>query len=159
MLWDYEALGVVEIDFLHYTLRELGVEKVGLTSGPISTGGEGSLPANMRVFKETIAGLERLRVPLFNQLPFESHMWRIAQRLGDRFDAKALMDGFYLPLFESRRIGTLYFIHGWESSSGASQEHVWTLEREIPRYYLPKNFHMMFREERSREADGKPHCY
>ncbi|MFH0806377.1 MAG: hypothetical protein V1885_01485 [Candidatus Brennerbacteria bacterium] len=117
--------------------------KLGMVSGPISNGGLGSVAANMEAFERTVSLLQILGTPLFSQLPFEPHMWRIAESEGADFDPKELLEGFYFPLLMSGRIGALYFIHGWESSNGARWEHEQALSVGLQRVFLPEGFHLL----------------
>ncbi len=148
-VWSFGELGGVGAEVLHNAVAPYGPKvKLGMVSGPISTGGLGSVEANMVAFEGTVALLELIGVPLFNQLPFEPHMWRIAKREGVDFNPRELLEGFYLPLLMSGRIGTLYFIHGWEGSSGARWEHGKTIELGLGRIFLPQDFHrLQFRKE------------
>jgi hypothetical protein len=139
----FRELGKIGEAVLELTLSVFHVEKVGTVCGPISTGGEGSIEANLRVFEATIARLmNELKVPLFNQLPFERHLLRIAMLQGDAYRWQALMEEFYFPLFESGRIAPFYFIHGWEGSQSARMEDAKAVSLGIERIRLRKGFHL-----------------
>lgn len=143
-VWSFGELSGVAAEALHAAAAPYGPKvKLGMVSGPISTGGFGRVEANLGAFEETVALLERLGVPLFNQLPFEPHLWRIARREGSDYNPRELLEGFYLPLLMSGRIGTLYFIHGWEGSNGARWEHGKAIELGLGRVFLPQNFHRL----------------
>lgn len=143
-IWSFGELGGIGGEVAYETRKRYGPQvKLGMVSGPISTGGLGSVAANIVAFEKTVSLLQVLNVPLFNQLPFEPHMWRIAEAEGDDFDPKELLEGFYLPLLMSGCIGTLYFIHGWESSNGAQWEHGKTIELGLGRAFLPEGFHLL----------------
>lgn len=140
----FGELGGVGGDVLYRTVDRYGPKvKLGMVSGPISTGGLGSMEANLKAFEATVLLLESLNVPLFNQLPFESHMERIAAREGTDYDPRELLEGFYLPLLTTGLIGTFYFICGWESSNGARWEHRKAIELGIQRVFLPEGFHLL----------------
>lgn len=113
----YGALGRVALAIL-YRMPPF----VGMVCGPITTGGLGSLELNLLLFNETIETLVRLGVNLFDQVPFEEYIARIADDQGARNNHQLLRE-FYLPLLETKRITRLYFIKGWESSEGARWEH------------------------------------
>lgn len=96
---------------------------VGQVCGPISTGGVGSIPGNLKVFDQTIQQLVDKGVHIFDQMPFEEHFFRIIQaEWGTRHNNQLLTD-FYLPILQSGHIKTLYFMRGWQSSQGATWEH------------------------------------
>ncbi len=97
-------------------------QPLGMVSGPISHGGAGSVELNLRIFKETIQPLLDNGIFIFDQVPFEKHMRRICQNPEYYKGDSQLLNAFYLPVFESGLIRTMYFIPGWESSSGAKWE-------------------------------------
>lgn len=104
--------------------------------GPISTGGLGSIEQNMKCFEETIVRLSDLGLTVFNQIPFQSSMSRIlATKNSNDYDHSLLTD-FYLPLFESGLVHTLYFLPDWQSSTGASWEHEQTKRLGLKIIYL-----------------------
>ncbi len=111
-------------------------------SGPITTGGVGSIKGNMAVLRgviEHLASSERLT--MFSQIPFEEKLrqlwdeWNIANPDGGY--CMALLEDFYEPVFSSGYIKTLHFIHGHESSQGARWEHEGCSRWGIERRYLP----------------------
>jgi len=89
--------------------------------GPISSGGYGSLEKNLAAFDATIDHLIAQKLNIFDQIPFERPMFRIIGQNRDELRHKLLTD-FYLPIFEAGLISRLYFMHGWESSHGATWE-------------------------------------
>lgn len=96
---------------------------VGQVCGPISTGGAGSVQKNLKRFEKAIKNLQQQGIEIFNQIPFEIPMQRIKQsREYEHYDDLLLHD-FYLPIFESKLIHTLYFLPDWKSSTGAQWEH------------------------------------
>lgn len=90
--------------------------------GPMATGGMGSLKDNFVVFENTISMLVKRGENVFNQMPFEDPMQRFKSEDWYKGGTQ-IIDEFYLPIFESRFIKKLYFIRGWETSTGASLEH------------------------------------
>jgi hypothetical protein len=92
--------------------------------GPISSGGFGSIKKNLEAFDKVIQKLVDQGMSVFDQMPFEDSMQRIRSLdTGSAEDTNnKLLKGFYLPIFESGLINTLYFIPGWESSHGATWE-------------------------------------
>ncbi len=107
------------------TRMPTGIEMV---SGPISTGGVGSIEGNRKVFERVIEVLiNEEKKNIFSQMPFEDKMvefykvWH-TENPTEKYCLPILED-FYEPIFSSGRIAALNFIHGWESSFGAKWEH------------------------------------
>jgi len=91
--------------------------------GPITTGGAGSVEANLRRFDRAVTLLEKEGVGVFDQVPFEATMQRLKTLLeGEKYSMKLLED-FYLPIFEKHLVDRLYFLPDWQSSTGARWEH------------------------------------
>lgn len=115
---------------------------IEMVSGPISTGGVGSLEGNRRVFKRVIEILlTEHKKNIFSQMPFEDKMvelYRVwyTENPGKKY-CTPILDDFYDPLFSSGKVKTLHFIHGWESSHGAKWEHDNCDRWRIARIYLP----------------------
>ncbi len=95
-------------------------QPLGQVCGPISTGGFGLIERNLERFREAIRTLTGLGHFIFDQMPFQEPMADILKRR--RQTAPDLLAGFYLPLFESQWIRTLYFLPHWHTSVGASWE-------------------------------------
>ena len=95
---------------------------VGMVCGPISTGGTGSKEKNIEIFAKHIEMLRIQGCKIFSQLPFEKVMWRI-MKTPYYNNGYQLLDKFYLPIFESGLVETLYFIPGWKGSLGTTWEH------------------------------------
>ncbi len=117
-------------------------QPIGQVCGPISTGGLGSIEENLKMMDKTILKLNDQQKNIFNQSPFEIPMQSMKTKLGTSLIEanQKLLDDFYLPIFESGHIKTLYFISGWESSHGARWEHEKAKELGIDIVYLPENF-------------------
>lgn len=90
--------------------------------GPISTGGLGSIEANLTVFDKTIKELQATGRLVFDQMYFEVPMQRLKADVS-RVAEQNLLDDFYLAIFKTGKISTLYFMPNWESSYGAQWEH------------------------------------
>jgi hypothetical protein len=88
--------------------------------GPIASGGLGNIEANLGLFNRTIQELQVQGLHVFDQMPFEIPMQNLKKKLAHPSE---ILDGFYLPLFESKDISTLYFIPNWQSSVGSNWEH------------------------------------
>ncbi len=118
----YRDLSAVGLRVLERTDRSDPYLPLTIVCGPISTGGLGSKEKNIARFSDTIAALKETGLKVFDQIPFEEHIWRIGALPGNNAESE-LLSGFYLPLFESGLIKMAYFIPSWESSGGASWEH------------------------------------
>jgi len=93
--------------------------------GPLTTGGRGSFSENLKHFGKAIDFLNDQGRVVFDQRPFETPFrklenQKVKQQNGYDTD---LLEKFYLPLFESGRLSELYFLPGWEYSTGARWEH------------------------------------
>ncbi len=97
-------------------------QPVGQVCGPISTGGRGSLVANLVAFNETIILLQSEGKHIFDQMLFEVPMSKIKSKIVGKYDESLLTD-FYLPIFESGLVKKFYFLPDWQSSHGANWEH------------------------------------
>lgn len=109
---------------------------IGQVCGPISTGGTGSLEKNLEKMSRAINSLKVKGIIIFDQMPFQKPMRRIRNAYKDESWRLVLLEGFYLPLFESGLVETLYFLPDWESSHGASWEHTQAKRLGIKRVYL-----------------------
>jgi hypothetical protein len=133
----YHELGKVAFDILR--IMPIPISQV---CGPISSGGEGSLEKNLKIFEETIKKLALRGENMFNQIPFEKPMQNIKEKSNLPYmeTGLKLLNDFYLPIFRSGMVSRLYFIHGWESSFGARWEHDRAKELNIKINYLSKDF-------------------
>ena len=116
---------------------------LNMVSGPISTGGVGTVSGNRLVFNGVIEILTLEKgLNLFSQMPFEDKMaelykiWRISNP--DMNYCMPILEDFYEKVFSSGKIRSLYFIHGYESSFGARWEHEGCDRWGISRIYLPQ---------------------
>ncbi len=114
--------------------------------GPISTGGKGSIEANIAEFEKAILYFSAQGENVFDQMPFEEAMQRIKKDVVG-YD-KRLLNEFYLPIFKSGKIKKLLFLPGWKSSEGASWEHEQTEVLKIAFVDLPNNWYMSDYEKR-----------
>ena len=94
---------------------------VSLVSGPISTGGAGSLEKNLELFAEAIAHLEMHGENVFDQLPFENKITEFSKDYKGYY--MPILEDFFLPLFKSGKIAKIWFMPGWETSTGAKWEY------------------------------------
>lgn len=95
--------------------------------GPITTGGIfGSVDLNTEYFSLSIAFFELMGINVFNQIPFEDalhRMVKIWRGNGNIGYCTPILEDFYGPIFESRKISSFYFLPAWETSFGARWEH------------------------------------
>ena len=120
---------------------------IEMVSGPISTGGVGSVEGNRRVFERVVEILVReKKIKIFSQMPFEDKMvefylvWH--KEHPDEDYCMPILDDFYERVFSTGRIAALNFIYGWEFSFGARWEHDNCDRWNIEKRYLPKNLYL-----------------
>lgn len=116
----FEALAEVAIKNL------CGRKGLSIVCGPITTGGTGNQTHNFEVFNATIRGLERRGKQLFNQVPYEFGLRRLAYKWeaeGNSGYCMPILTVFYSRVFESGAVTEGWFIPGWKSSFGARWEH------------------------------------
>lgn len=95
---------------------------------PISSGGKGSVEANLAEMNKAIKMLKKLNYILFSQMPYEEKIGELKKEQEKKtkrklaYNMNVLLD-FYEPLFEKGYTDMLIFLPGWESSIGASWEH------------------------------------
>ena len=91
--------------------------------GPISTGGAGSIEANIKIFARVIDAFTKQGLVVFDQTLFENAMYKIRMKNSpDNYDHDILND-FYSPIFENKLIDEVHFLPDWHTSVGASWEH------------------------------------
>ena len=98
---------------------------LSIVCGPITTGGTGNQVHNFEIFNAAIRGLERRGVGIFNQVPYEFGLRRLAlewEARGNTGYCLPILEVFYARLFESGFITQGWFIPGWQSSFGARWE-------------------------------------
>lgn len=117
---------------------------IGQVCGPIATGGRGSIEKNLEIFEFAIDKLVAEGKIIFNQMPFEPHMQRLVKR-GPTYSYE-LLETFYLPIFSSGKIKTVYFLPDWMSSTGAKWEYVKSIEHGLERVFLEPGFLAEFRQ-------------
>lgn len=123
------------------TILEFFEEEVTIVSGPISTGGFGTREKNIAVFHRAIQYLQSRHNSVFDQTPFETTIFRLAEewyRLNPGAEyCEPILTDFYGPVFESGLIYRVAFIQGWESSRGARWERKRALELGLKIADLP----------------------
>ncbi len=135
---DFHDIGMIVLDVLLRLPR-----CVVMVSGPMTSGGNGSVSENLERYKRAMKYLISKGYPVFNQLPGESalsrhwHQWYLVGNTGYCWD---LLDGVYAPIFRSKRVVKIVFMPNWESSIDANWEHNMALQLEIDREYLPTDW-------------------
>lgn len=94
---------------------------IALVSGPITTGGQGSIAKNLEVFQRAITFLEDRGEYVFNQLPFEDKFSVMARSYKGYF--MPILEEFFLPIFQSGKVDKIWFMKDWQSSTGAKWEY------------------------------------
>ncbi|MDE2010855.1 MAG: hypothetical protein KGI61_01550 [Patescibacteria group bacterium] len=98
-----------------------------MSSGPMTTGGVGSLEGNLLVHKAIIELLyDEIGLQMWSQLPFEDRMAVLSREWHRNHPQEMycmpLLEGFYTRVFSTRRIVSLQMIYGWQTSRGATWE-------------------------------------
>lgn len=117
------AISVAELAPIAIGVIKRMPKPVGMVSGPITTGGFGSVEKNLEIFAGVIAELQRDGLTVFSQLPFESFFVQVWREWRGEGYCMEILEKFYQPVFESGEIGFVHFIPGWEASFGARFEH------------------------------------
>ncbi len=100
--------------------------------GPMSTGGRGNLEENMKFFGQTVQIATNKGLTVFNQMPFQDAMIRIAKwKPGDAY-AEDILEIFYRKIFESGLLDEVLFLPDWQSSRGARWERDIAVKLNIP---------------------------
>lgn len=111
-------------------------QPVILVSGPITTGGRGSIKDNLRVFAEAIRSVKNSGKTVFNQLPFENKIAELAEMSPSAYFTEVLED-FFLPILKSGKIAAIHFMPGWQTSTGAKWEYDMAAKLGIERVLIP----------------------
>ncbi len=111
-------------------------DNLGQVCGPITNGGFGSKEKNLEYLSERINELQRSGINIFDQMPFEEDIHRLFDNAYLNQKPEDIFNDFYLPIFMSKKISTLYFVSGWESSKGATWEHNKAKELGLSIVYL-----------------------
>ena len=134
---DLEKAGsIAELFIVAQRIIERMEKPLAQVCGPISTGGKGSVEANLHAFNETIKELHEQGLSVFDQMPFELPMKKLREKFSPNEYFESILTDFYHPLFESGAISRFYFMPDWQSSKGAKWEHEKAKELDIEIIYL-----------------------
>ena len=141
---DFQALRQAttfsEVGHIALDIQERYPQPLGQVGGPISTGGLGSLEKNLAQFEKTILALEQEGKHIYNQMPLERAVFRIRQERGAGYKQLDLLEGVYLPLFNSALLKTFYLINCWYSSQGTRWEVKQLVRRHVDIVELPQGY-------------------
>lgn len=118
-----------------------------MVSGPMSTGGFGSLSKNMRVFCSSVEVAEDmiLNCSVFSQMPFEDKMVTLCRQWRERNPREIycwpILHIFYGALLASGKVKVFYFLPGWNSSRGARWEFRECAKWGIERRHFPLSWY------------------
>lgn len=102
--------------------------KAEIVCGPISTGGHGTVLANLLVFNHAIEVLVESGRPVWSQVPYEAglaalHVAWEKEHPGEY--CMPIMTEFYWPLLQPHLVRRAWFLggeRGWKTSTGAQME-------------------------------------
>lgn len=96
---------------------------LAMISGPVSTGGRGSIEANLHMLSAAVDLAYAKGHNVFDQNPFEAKLQELKnQCVHENGYCQELLDHFYKPIFESGAIKRMYFLPDWQTSVGARWE-------------------------------------
>lgn len=102
--------------------------------GPISTGGFGNVNENLEYLRSVIEASSERGMSVFNQISYEKRLDRI---LSDHHEYDyPLLDFFYSPILNSRKISGLVFLPLWRTSTGSQWEHDIAQSLHLPIHYF-----------------------
>jgi len=138
----YEQLAGVAIRALKRQWDRLPAKdtiEVAVVSGTLTNGG--TLPydvvrKNIRNFGRMIAKLRRMGIPVWDQRPFEKHIFRIKDLPENAGKPMKLLDGFYKPVFESGLVTLAFMLPNWEQSHGARWERKLFRKLGLPIFFV-----------------------
>lgn len=110
-------------------------QPVVMVSGPISTGGKGSVEENTRAFADAIRLLRVSGKTVFNQLAFEDKFLELSRESKMAYFTP-ILDDFFLPILKSGKIKQVVFMKDWQSSTGSRWEYTEAGQLGIDRVFL-----------------------
>ena len=85
-------------------------------AGPVSTGGRGSIKANLHLLSKAIDLLYSRGIHVFDQSPYEEKVQTLKLNCTHNGYHMKILDDLYKPIYESGNISAMYFLPGWASN-------------------------------------------
>ena len=108
--------------------------------GPISTGGAGSVEKNREVFKFTVELLRQRGLNMFDQLPLERTMGRLAKSMQGNGYCMPILEVVYGSIFSSGHVRGGFFLPYWFTSFGNRWERRLLTTLNIEIFEVPRQF-------------------
>ena len=122
MISSFEEMIPIAVDILTRMTTNSNWPIVQLC-GPMTTGGKGSLAANMSYFTKALELASHKGLHVFNQMPFQDSIIRLSVEADSRKEyCKEILHIFYRGIFRTGFIKELMFLPDWQSSVGARWE-------------------------------------
>ncbi len=125
----------VEIALASLVRLSDGEEEIIQLCGPMSTGGRGSLAANMAYFEAAMRHAHDRGKRVFNQIPYQGMMIRLTsfrEGMPVKEYNHQILEGFYRPVLASGLISAAVFLPDWRTSHGATWERSVAKEIGLP---------------------------
>ncbi|MDB4992563.1 MAG: hypothetical protein JWL75_808 [Parcubacteria group bacterium] len=97
-------------------------QPVAMVSGPITTGGRGSIEENLHLLSAAVQQAHEKGIHMFDQNPFEDKLQEAKAKIVYEGYCQPVLDEFYKPIFESGLVASMYFLPDWQTSTGARWE-------------------------------------
>lgn len=130
--WDLEHLNSIEglINVPVLVLQKMkkfgGDRQIIIICGPMTSGGFGKY-INMKIFPRAIDFAEKQGLLVFNQMPLQKAMDRIAKQLqikeGSLDHYREIVGKLYFGIFKKHLIDEGWFLPKWRTSIGATWEY------------------------------------
>lgn len=137
--WDNleKAQSISDLFLIVKKIIEKMPEPLGQVCGPITNGGFGTIEKNLEFFNQNIKDLQSKGLNIFDQMPFEETIQKFKLESQDKEKIyNNIMNDFYLPIFKSGKVKTMYFLPNWQTSKGAIWEHETAKSLNIEIVYL-----------------------
>ncbi len=136
---DFEKLSkahtMAELLVIALSILDRMPQPVVMISGPITTGGHGSLEENLRSFANAVRLVRVSGKTVFNQLPFEDKFMELSKKANMPYFTP-ILDDFFLPILKSGKIKQVVFMKDWQSSTGARWEYTVAGELGVDRVFI-----------------------
>lgn len=101
-------------------------------SGPVTTGGHGSVEKNVAVFRAATELLGRDGHTVFDIMVFHEAMVRLIDEQSRNTYCFELLEIFFAGIIGSGHISAVHFLPGWEQSTGSRWERDFCVKNGIP---------------------------